>query len=617
MKISHRPFYLFPLKQAVTVAAKRTILTACAFFIAFWAFLGAACAPVPASADEILTIEDTTIEADLADVDLTQFPADGTGSPRILDGVGFAEYCYSLDAAVAADYGVYLYLYNPTERALAADGSVANMAITYNRSGEPQGYANIDLAVIDHTDDHRFYKIRIESDSLYDVVTEYAAAHDGVRRYDIASIQLQYEDAGNAEDYGAMSNRYGYTYRVTGFAKGCGEDPEAESTLAVKEDRLSIVPIEVHQTYYRMPYINQNGANHVDQITSVYFAIPEDKVREYGELYSITAEWDERRTSPVIVTTRSEIYEDVSKHLNDVDIENAQYEIYDNYRAVSGMGSTRNADWGYGPNKGLQPVLIAVWNHMPVGWVFQSEEEDVLNERISTAEMLAYADAHGYADYLFTDDVDEGRKYGEQSHTFYADEPFDLLTFNATASGWDKFVQGWEEFFSFGKNDFDWGGENGSVEPIRRVTDADLSGVDANNAKALYINDNDYGAFEQFYRDNKQDAVYLLRFAVTDYYSALQTVFDASQWQTGMDKTSTYMARETVFLDFDIIDLGFLAADGTITVLPVVADPLDIIAGIDPPPVTDYWGLVWWLAGVGGVMILGAVFGAKLERFLS
>lgn len=609
-----------PISKAVKVAAKRTILTASAFFLAFWSFFTAAFSPIGALAaevDEKIYLEDTTIESDLAEVDLTQFPADGTGKPRIMDDVGFAEYAYSPDEEIAAHYGVYLYVYNPSEREIAESGSVANMAIIYGANGDPTGYANIDLKILDFTDDHRFYKMRVDYAALYDNVTEYAAAHDGVRRYDIAGLQIMYADGSNAEDFGAMSNDYGYTYRVTGFAKGCGEDPNAESTLDVKEDRLSIVPIEVHQTYYRMPYINQNGANHVDQITSVYFAIPEDKVREYGELYSITAEWDERRTSPVIVTTRSEIYEDVSKHLNDVDIENAQYEIYDNYRAVSGMGSTRNADWGYGPNKGLQPVLIAVWNHMPVGWVFQSEEEDVLNERISTAEMLAYADAHGYADYLFTDDVDEGRKYGEQSHTFYADEPFDLLTFNATASGWDKFVQGWEEFFSFGKNDFDWGGENGSVEPIRRVTDADLSGVDANNAKALYINDNDYGAFEQFYRDNKQDAVYLLRFAVTDYYSALQTVFDASQWQTGMDKTSTYMARETVFLDFDIIDLGFLAADGTITVLPVVADPLDIIAGIDPPPVTDYWGLVWWLAGVGGVMILGAVFGAKLERFLS
>ena len=119
-----------------------------------------------------------------------------------------------------------------------------------------------------------------------------------------------------------------------------------------------------------------------------------------------------------------------------------------------------------------------------------------------------------------------------------------------------------------------------------------------------------------FYNDNKSDAVYLLRFAVTDYYAAFQMVFEDKFGDIG-ESNSTYMARETVFLDFDILDLGFQALDGTITVLPVVADPLDIISGIDPPPVTDYWGLVWWLAGVGGVMILGAVFGAKLERFLS
>ena len=70
-------------------------------------------------------------------------------------------------------------------------------------------------------------------------------------------------------------------------------------------------------------------------------------------------------------------------------------------------------------------------------------------------------------------------------------------------------------------------------------------------------------------------------------------------------------------MDFDIIDLGFMDENGVITVLPVVADPLDIIAGIDPPPVTDYWELVWWLAGTGGVLILGAIFGAKLEKIFN
>ena len=95
MKISHRPFYLFPLKQAVTVAAKRTILTACAFFVALWAFLGALFAPISASAEEVQTIEDTTIEADLAGMDTSIYPADATGTARLLDDRGFFEYAYS------------------------------------------------------------------------------------------------------------------------------------------------------------------------------------------------------------------------------------------------------------------------------------------------------------------------------------------------------------------------------------------------------------------------------------------------------------------------------------------------------------------------------------------
>lgn len=607
-----------PISKAVKVAAKRTILTASAFFLAFWAFFTAAFSPIGALAaevDEKIYLEDTTIESDLAEVDLTQFPADGTGKPRIMDDVGFAEYAYSPDEEIAAHYGVYLYVYNPSEREIAESGSVANMAIIYGANGDPTGYANIDLEILDFTDDHRFYKMRVDYAALYDNVTEYAAAHDGVRRYDIAGLQIMYADGSNAEDFGAMSNDYGYTYRVTGFAKGCGEDPNAESTLDVKEDRLTIVPLEVHQTYYRMGYINENGSNHVDQITSVYFAIPEETATKYGELYTITAEWDERRTTPVIVTTDSDVFADVSANIGKSEI-SGNYMIFDNYYKSTGSTSLSSADWGYGPSDSTNFKRVVSQDTTPVGWVFQSSEADVMNERISSAEMLAYAEAHGFADYLFTDDVDEGRKYGKQSNTFRADEPFDLLSFNSTASGWDKFVQGWEEFWSFGKKDYDWGGEAGTVEPIHRVTDADLSGLDEDNAEKLYINEDDYGAFERFYNENQGGAVYLFRFAVTDYYSAMQTVFEDSFFAIG-ESSSTYMARETVFLDFDIIDLGFMDENGVITVLPVVADPLDIIAGIDPPPVTDYWELVWWLTGTGGVLILGAIFGAKLEKIFN
>ena len=64
------------------------------------------------------------------------------------------------------------------------------------------------------------------------------------------------------------------------------------------------------------------------------------------------------------------------------------------------------------------------------------------------------------------------------------------------------------------------------------------------------------------------------------------------------------MARETVFLNFDIIELTFKMEDGTETVLGVVADPIDIIAGIDPPRVTDNR---WWIYAVAAIGVLAVI----------
>ncbi len=69
------------------------------------------------------------------------------------------------------------------------------------------------------------------------------------------------------------------------------------------------------------------------------------------------------------------------------------------------------------------------------------------------------------------------------------------------------------------------------------------------------------------------------------------TWYNPSTWQSGTkDTKSTYMARETVFLDFDIIELTF-KRDTTKTIIPVVASPIDVVGGITAPIEKD--GIAW------------------------
>ena len=609
-------------KRTAKRGAERALLAVFCIFFALLIAVGAGASTLlPAFAAEFTAYDRSSIEEDLKDVDVSDYPADENGRHFLLDDVGFMEYGYSESSFITENYfGIYFYVYNPTEREVStrAGANVVNMAVEYDAAGEPAKYENVPLTVLDWTDNHRFYKFRLAyGDAALRRAQAYAKAHDGVRRYDVAGIQLWFLGENGAELDHSEDESVARTYTCTGYAEECGPDGE-DTTLSIHEERLTVVELDVGQTYWRSDSINQNGANHYNQVNSVYFAIPEETVVKYGELWGVKCAWDERRTSPVIVTNRQDIYDEVNAHLGTTGSGSA-HSIYDQYHGATVM----TAAWGYNPydGGGIASTGVQVEDTTPVGWVFKSNSDNILEAQISTADMLSWASTHGNADYLFTDDVDEGRTYGTQEHTFYADEPFDLLTFNDTASGWEQFLLGWQQFWSFGKPNYDWGTDNGTVDPIKRVTDDDFSGTDETNADNLLVHELDYGTFKSYYDAHKEDAVYLFRFAVTDYYAAQATVVtDAEWWNPGswgsgtLDEQSTYMARETVFLDFEIIELTF-NKDGDLTVLPVVMSPIDIISGIDPPKYDAFdWQLVWWLVGMAVAVAVVGIFGATIEN---
>ena len=100
----------FPCKAGGRDSCKAHYLDRLRFFIAFWAFLGALFAPIPASAEEVyILLDGTSIEEDLAGMDTSVYPADVTGTARLLDDRGFFEYAYSEDSFLAENYyGAYM-----------------------------------------------------------------------------------------------------------------------------------------------------------------------------------------------------------------------------------------------------------------------------------------------------------------------------------------------------------------------------------------------------------------------------------------------------------------------------------------------------------------------------
>ena len=593
---------------------KRIIAFLAALFISAAVFFSPLAVSAGA-AEKDVKFDETDVMEDLQsmeDFSLAKYPFYETAEPemRIID---FVEYCYDYRANMRDNYGLYLYVYNPNAQNVVTNSTKNKVQIAVAYDSDPiteksnaLTYEKFDLRFCSVSEgagiNKLFYKFKVVDHESADgkMIAERVNSMD--RRYDISGIELLTEGKPNATEYGIATS-----YHFKGFAEGYGEGG-AGTTLT--RDTLETISLDLHSTTYRFPWINQNGARHQNQLDSVYFAVPKEYNENYGELYRVKCCWDERQTTPVIVTNKKEVYERIAGWVGQKESLSGNLALY--YKLTSafpGTSSALTAQWGVGPDYHklgdpseygycAEVFTVHVNNDTPFGYLFESNDSNVKDTDITPEQMKDWIYSHESADYLFTDSVDEGRTRGYQEHTFTADEPFDMLTFNQSASGWDKFCVGWQEFWTGGSWDF--GPEQQDpVEPIRLVKDSDFTGTDAADADKLYVHNEDFDKFESFYKENKATKnVFLLRFAVTDYFSDMATVaepgdwYNPFTWQNGKrDETSTYIARETVFLDFDIIELTFLR-DTTETIIPVVASPIDVVGGISAPIEKDSigWG---------------------------
>ena len=197
---------------------------------------------------------------------------------------------------------------------------------------------------------------------------------------------------------------------------------------------------------------------------------------------------------------------------------------------------------------------------------------------------------------LFEDDLSADRAavdyVGNDIHhkqfNFDANEEFDMLNYDDSNSGWIKFFNA---LFGFAPSDVDQSYKG--ISPIHIVTDDDMAQPDI--AKNLLIDGRDepLQKFRDFYnnsvKDNDGDGkpdnkVVLLRFAQTDFMRLPVMAYN-NHTGTNLDKEygkSTYVVQESVFYNFDVLELTF-NDEGSYTVIPVVNDPIDIFNDIQLP----------------------------------
>ena len=505
--------------------------------------------------------------------------------------LSFLEYGYDYSGD-QSDYAIYVYVYNPSCKNIAkSNRNTIQIAAVKDESQTPV-YRKYQLDEVSRSDYGRFIKYRIRdvkipnsTNYLYDIV-------DSSRRiYKVSGIELLTEGNYQPTDY-AISG----TYIYTGYGKGYRQDKTADSTLYCKVEELLTIRLDLKSTVYRTS-TSSLGIGHQNEVASVYFAIDDQILNTYGNLYAITAEWEEYKVES-IVTEFKDMYEQYDKHVgkpfSDLpgyleDHTNKDFYSFDaGYDCVITPDSTYTVTKQLGMNSN-NPTYPPNYHYVlhdittvPYMYYVDDIDIDYFQLDVSPEDVIDNINSKGLYPLNY---VDEGRTKGYNRYHAVLGDTFSFLndSYKSNHSWWDYVFEnglwGWSAIPEETYKD---------IEPIVKVKADDLRGSDSTVADRLLVHESDVDSFALYY--NAQTAldksVFLFRFAATDYYQISgdvtlgQTCIDRSEY----DDYDTYYAKQTVYKDFDVIDLTFKDDYGALTVIPVVSDPIDINGGLGGAP---------------------------------
>ncbi|MCD8372239.1 MAG: hypothetical protein LUD27_02940 [Clostridia bacterium] len=559
----------------------------------------------------------------------------------------FTEYCYSYYSNQQDNYALYVYVWNPQGLSIVSNSTLNQISIRFGDDAS-RNYDKYDLYFCNcSTGDCQglFYKFKVYLTSE-DKEEIFETLNSLQRVYSVSEIELKLNGGTNATSY-YVSTKYTYT----GFAAYYGSNNTSESTLAIAQEQEDTLTLNCGYTYYRPDGTNGTDNYTQDNLSSVYFAVPNSYLEKYGYLCGLSAEWTEAMLYPMLVTNCSDAYESIYNNYLGADVSEL-CETDDNF-AYSFLGNISNDDYSrffvYGMNEdskiydvdwyevlgistgGLLSILLYSSN------LFYSLPDDVTSyddylsklysvlkdedytgnsneECISSSQLLAelkraskagYEDDYEiigetYASYLFESYKDVEFKVDMRDGYDGSDNAYlDLTNQTISYDNWWKKL--WNDYTTT-SNDFE------GIPALQALTDEDFntSNTDSANAQALYVSESDYSDLKSYYDewnakttytdaggttyDTDGYTVYLCRFDKGAYVSQDAVLLEKKSsslydWKPNTDYNS-YFFQETVYLDFDIIDVTFTNGK-TDTTIGVVMSPIDIVYASTSPVYTS------------------------------
>ena len=536
-----------------------------------------------------VSFDETSVVDDLSNINLSSIIETDNNNVQLIN---FVEYCYSNDSDNMQNYGLYIYLYNPAKVNYISGQALFPKA--YDSSGNPTSYKYYNLVLLSISSDKLYLKFKVSN--AIEIVKKLNLTS---RIYYISGVQLYESDVGS-HDIGI-----GLKYTYTGFAKGYGSDTTAESSLKCTKQQFLTLTLDVKQTYYRTES-SSLGKYHQNNVSSVYFSVPDWVISNYGNLSGIKANWYEYKSNYMLCTNNQDYYNAFNSVLGiDTLASNysCNYGFATNYvhtyaPTVISADKTYNCSNKVNSKNNINCLYYCYYNNVSDLNDFYMSRESIANtiykykktSLIDNWEYSAYYNVSNlyYPKILFADSVDSGRQIGYNERSFSINNSSDYLNLKDYSSSNNWF----QKFLDYGFNAPDTNDAISNITPIYKVCDSDFkldlenTNVAASDETKLLVNTHDLLNFYNDYKINKsnKETTFLFRFAATDYYSEPCTVLTPKLSEYN---TSAFIAQETFFLNFDVIDLTFTSTAGSDTVVPVAADPIDVIGAITPPITGD------------------------------
>lgn len=591
-----------------------------------------------AASNEVL-LDTTPVMDDLEDTDLFAIRDEYTGNDLYV--ISFVEYCFAYDMKLNGNYGLYVYVYNPSAKSVLKESTQhrINLGVVYDGT-EVKGYDTFNMRCLSVSDDGRFLKFKVvdkASEFTGETILSRVSASKLKRIYDVAEIEVCHK-------YGEIADSYpvGKRYTCTGFAKGYGQNINADSTLDTFSEKATVVQLDVHATQYRPQGSNGKNLYTQDSLHSVYFTVPTDYVTKYGEMTAVHAKWLEALLKPMLVTGNQEAYNAILPYLgtdlysvegnrHGGQIENIGYLYLGGYTIEPfADGGYDQAWYGYSYNFPDSPPSSA-FKHAYYGSVINplyvmfnsgngdnsadsfippSEGEGSLTKKMqeATAKFGGERVEERYSRALFERVAETYTDKRIQST-----DGFDIRNVEVVQTEW------WQKVFGghtgAGNLDKETLERYETVKGIQEVTDDVMKLSPEEVSEKLKVGLHDYNAFKKYYDDNKnKGTVYLFRYRISDYVAQEATMFKYSSGKWRNTDSNAYFFQEECDIGFDIIDITLTNEKGE-HVIGVAAKPIDVFPTPTPPLITNEDGHPWWYYVVAfALLVLMVVVVYKLIK---